>query len=250
MKHNISTCLLLLSAFVATAAHASVATFDDLVLGPESFYAPAAATTFNSGAGSFVHNFSDFGGGCCWSGFTYSNKTDTTTLGFANQYSAITGAGVNGSANYGVANPGFAPSRVNFGAATFVDGAYFTNTTYAYSSMLNGDAFARQFVAGDFFTLTVTGLDNSDSIVSSLDISLADGTNLLSDWLWTDLSSLGPVYALEFSLASSDVGAFGMNTPAYFAIDDLTTVSAVPVPAAIWLFATGLFAMARFVRRQ
>ena len=38
-----------------------------------------------------------------WDGWAYSNMTDTTTKGYQNQYSAITGRGVNGSSNYGVA---------------------------------------------------------------------------------------------------------------------------------------------------
>ena len=242
--------LVLLSAIITSTSHASVATFDGLALASNSFYAPEAATTFTSGEASFQHNFSDYGGGCCWNGFTYSNTTDTTTAGYGNQYSAITGVGVDGSSNYGVSNPGFTPSRVDFGAATMVDGAYFTNTTYAYLSMRDGDGFAKQFDVDDYFTLTVSGLDNANSIIGSLDISLADGTDILSDWLWADLTSLGTVFALEFSLTSSDIGDFGMNTPAYFAIDSLTSVSAVPVPAAVWLFGSGLLGLIAVARRS
>jgi hypothetical protein len=33
-----------------------------------------------------------------------------------------------------------------------------------------------------------------------------------------------------------------MNTPAYFAMDNLTT-SAVPVPAAVWLLGSGLIGL-------
>ena len=36
------------------------------------------------------------------------------------------------------------------------------------------------------------------------------------------------VYGLEFALSSSDNGTFGMNTPAYFAMDSLS-VTAVPL---------------------
>jgi len=250
MKHSIKYLVITMALLASSSASSAVATFDNLLLAPNSFFSPESSTTFTSGDASFVHNFNDFGGGCCWSGFTYSNTTDSTTAGFTNQYSAITGSGVNGSSNYGVSNPGFTPSRLDFDSATIVNGAYFTNTTYAYLSMLNGDSFAKQFEAGDFFTLTINGLDNTDSILGSLDINLATGTDILNEWLWTDLSSLGSVFALEFSLSSSDVGTFGMNTPAYFAIDDLMTVSAVPVPAAIWLFGSGLLGLVGIVRRR
>jgi len=250
MKNKLSIYLLAFSSLTATAAHAAVATFDDLALASESYFAPGVASTFNSGNADFVHNFTDYGYGCCWSGFTYSNTTDTTTAGFTNQYSAITGGGVNGSANYGISNPGSSVSRVDFGGATIVEGAYFTNTTYAYLSMRDGDGFAKQFGLGDFFTLKVTGLDAFDSVTNSVNISLARDANLVDAWIWNDLMPLGEVYALEFSLSSSDVGDWGINTPAYFAIDNLTAVSAVPVPAAVWLFGSGLLGLVTVARRR
>ena len=250
MKNKLSVYLLALSSLTATAGHAAVVTFDDLTLAPETAFNPPMDSTFNSGNAELVYNWNETFN-CCWSGFTYSNTTDTTTAGFGNQFSAITGGGVNGSANYGIANPGSSSvSRINFAGATLVEGAYFTNTTYAYLSMRDGDAFAKQFGLGDFFTLTVTGLDAFDGITNSVNISLGRDANLVDAWIWNDLMPLGEVYALEFSLSSSDVGAFGMNTPAYFAIDNLTAVSAVPVPAAVWLFGSGLLGLVAVARRR
>jgi len=252
MKINNKAVYLLFTAMTlaASTTQASLASFDDLVLAPESFFAPDMDTSFSSGNAEFTHNWNETFD-CCWSGFTYSNTTDTTTPGFTNQFSAITGDGVNGSSNYGIANPGAAGvSRLDFSTATIVEGAYFTNTTYAYLSMRDGDGFATAFDLGDFFTLTVTGLDEFDSVTNSVNISLARDANLVDAWIWNDLMPLGEVFALEFSLASSDVGTFGMNTPAYFAIDNLTSVSAVPVPAAVWLFATGLFGLIAVARRR
>lgn len=249
MKNKLSVYLLAISSLTATAGHAAVIGFDDLALAPESYFNPAGATTFTSGNADFTYNWNDTYN-CCWSGFSYSNTTDTTTAGYTNQFSAITGGGVNGSANYGISNPGSSVSRVDFGGATIVEGAYFTNTTYAYLSMQDGDSFAKQFGLGDFFTLTVTGLDAFDSITNSVNISLARDANLVDAWIWNDLMPLGEVYALEFSLSSSDNGAFGMNTPAYFAMDNLTAVSAVPVPAAVWLFGSGLLGLVAVARRR
>ena len=51
-----------------------------------------------------------------------------------------------------------------------------------------------------------------------------------------DLSSLGDVTGLEFNVASSDVGDFGINTPTYFAMDDLTVI---PEPMSILLLGLG-----------
>lgn len=251
MKNKLLLTVITTVSLSSTAANAAVATFDNLALAPESYFAPQTATTFNSGDATFTHNFTDYGYGCCWSGFTYSNTTDTTTAGYTNQYSAITGGGVNGSANYAIGNPGaYGVSRLDFAAPTMVEGAYFTNTTYAYLSMRDGDNFAKQFGLGDFFTLTVTGLDAADTITNAINISLARDANLVDMWIWYDLMPLGEVSALEFSLSSSDNGDYGMNTPAYFAMDNLTTVTAVPVPAAVWLFSSGLLGLVGVARRR
>ncbi len=49
------------------------------------------------------------------------------------------------------------------------------------------------------------------------------------DWLLLDLRSLGTIRSLRFDIESSDVGNFGINTPTYFALDNIT-ISAVPEP--------------------
>jgi len=160
-----------------------------------------------------------------WGGFGYSNITDTTTTGLAGQYNAITGSGQGGSDNYAVGYCNtFAAGQpaITFETAQTVSGAYFTNTNYAYDSMLNGDAFAKKFEAGDWFKLTITGKDASGAETGTIDFLLADGTAIVNTWTWVDLSGLGSeVKTLEFSLSSSDSSAWGMNTPAYFAMDIL-----------------------------
>jgi hypothetical protein len=111
-----------------------------------------------------------------------------------------------------------------------------TNTTYVALSMLNGDAFAKKFggMTGDdpdYFLLTITGRDGQNQVTGTVEAYLADyrsGLDLedyiLVDWLSVDLSSLGAARTLSFNLSSSDVGQFGMNTPAYVAIDNLEII--------------------------
>ena len=54
-------------------------------------------------------------------------------------------------------------------------------------------------------------------------INLVDYTNgqlnALNDWTFFDLSSMGEVEKVYFTLNSTDVGAYGMNTAAYFCMD-------------------------------
>src|SRR5207249_4062813 len=112
--------------------------------------------------------------------------------------------------------------------------ARIANTTYAALSMLNGDSFAKKFGGAsgndpDYFLLTITGLDSQQHSTGSVDFYLADyrfANNaqdyIVSDWTTVDLSSLGlDTQTLSFGLTSSDVGDYGMNTPAYFALDNL-----------------------------
>lgn len=250
----------LLAGFALSGgAAAAVSTFDDLPLAPESHFYPLATTTFTSGGATFNHSFTDWGGGCCQNDWVYSNRTDTTTPGPANQFSGYAGGGALGSSNYAIALLG-APT-VSFGGPVAVSGAYFTNTTYAALSMLEGDDYGKKFGGAsgndaDWFKLTIEGRDAGNALTGSVDFYLADyrfADNsldyIVNDWTYVDLSSLGTVSSLSFSLASSDVGQWGINTPAYFAMDSLA-VAAVPEPSQAAMFLAGLGVLGFAARRR
>ena len=123
-----------------------------------------------------------------------------------------------------------------------------TNTTYAYLAMRDGSQFSKVFGGQtgndpDFFLLTITGSDSLDAPIGAVDFYLADYRfpdnsldYLIDSWTDVDLTSLDGASTLSFGLTSSDVGQFGMNTPAYFAIDNLHVV---PEPATLTLLALG-----------
>jgi hypothetical protein len=204
-----------------------------------------------------------------WDGWAYSNTTDTTTAGYGNQYSAYAGHGHADSATYGVSYKGFGePASISNIPAGRLLGAYVTNTTYAALSMLQGDpppdAFAKKFGGAtgndpDWFLLTVTGKNDDGQAVGTVDFYLADyrftdnsHDYIVNGWTWMDLSDLGTAGAtrLEFGVTSSDVGEWGMNTPAFFALDDLVlsdNVASVPEPATVLLagMALGLWCLRR-----
>jgi len=229
----------------ATAGAATVSDFEDLALAPESYWNGSDESGgFASGSAYFNNNYNSTYGS--WDGFSYSNITDTATAGLAGQYNVITGAGQNGSANYGIGYVGWAePPTITLDAAGVVDGLYVTNNNYAYYSMLNGDSFAKKFGGGgddeDWFLLTITGKDTVGAATGTVDFYLADyrfadnsEDYIVNTWEYVELNSLGAVKSLEFSLSSSDVGEWGMNTPAYFALDTI-----VPEPATMVLVAFG-----------
>ncbi len=120
-----------------------------------------------------------------------------------------------------------------------ISGLWITNTTITYRSMQNGDGFAKKFGGAtgndpDFYRIIFKGWNNgiagTDSVVAYLaDFTDANNANdyIVKDWKWVDLYALSAVDSITYSLQSSDtVGGLGMNTPAYFCIDDLTYVPA------------------------
>ena len=206
------------------------ANFENVNLGTQGFYNGSDKKGgFTSGSFRF---FTDYTAEWdSWSGFAVSNKTDVNISGYANQYSAITGKGVNGSANYSVAYPN-PVSTITF-KDTIVSGLYVTNSTYAYLSMKNGDAYAKKFGGAsgndpDWLLLTIQGFDSAGKSTGEVNVNLADfaysnnaNDYILNTWKWVNLQNLGRISKLEFSLKSTDNSNWGMNTPGYFCIDNL-----------------------------
>ncbi len=238
MKNFTFTAIFATFTFLASAQQV-VVTFDSLTLPTaESFYNGSDEAGYFETQGTFFQN--DYNPTyLSWSGFSYSNTTDATTAGFANQYSAFPGSGFNASSIYGVYNT---YGEIDFdGKKVTVDSVKITNTTYAAISMRDGDMFAKQFgsINGadgqpdgtngkDFLKLWIFGLDSNGVATDSLSFFLADYTSnntadhyILDSWKNVSLGSLGEIYALSFEFESSDNGQWGMNTPAYFALDNV-----------------------------
>ena len=78
--------------------------------------------------------------------------------------------------------------------------------------------------------LVITGKDATGMTTGKVEFYLADFRNtatpkgIVKVWTKVDLTSLGKVHRLEFSFEGSDVGEWGLNTPAYCCIDDIRIV--------------------------
>lgn len=222
--------------------------------------------SFTSGGVQFVNRYSlDWGS---WSGFSYSTTTDTTTPGFGNQFSAFAGGGAGGSKTYAV-GAGYVDMPeggllsqdleklpyFSLPEGAYVTSMWVTNTAYAALSMRDGDGFTQAFGDGDWFKITAYGVDAAGALLDkTAEFYLADyrfgKSDIVDSWQVWDLDELRGAQRIYFNLSSSDNGDYGMNTPAFFALDNLQ-YGVVPEPASGFLAALGLLvALPLLVRRQ
>lgn len=162
------------------------------------------------------------------SGYTVSNNTDMVTEGFMNQYSVYASGGGAGSSKFAIYNPSYYGkcyiSRAD-GASFRPEEMAIALTTYTYLSTSKGDGYAKKFEASDWYKMTITGYDAHDKEIYTKEFSLIENLNFWTPWKTIPLTELGTVNKLYIDFTSSDTGEWGMNTPAYIAIDNLKVSS-------------------------
>lgn len=257
MRFATALTLILATASAASADVVTTTTFESVSIPSNPGYINNAPAGFDVDGNLFPNSFNSTWG--TWSGWALSSKTAPTPAEIASQpdyyfqYGAGPGKGADGSSNYAVA---FGNTYINVADGQSVYSMAVTNTTYDYLSMHDGDGYAKQFGPTDFFTLHIIGHGESDgagAVTGQIDFNLATGENILNDWTTIDLKGLGSARSLSFSFTSSDNDPiFGMNTPAYFALDDFRTFvpsAAVPEPTSLAMSSIGLIAVAFAARR-
>lgn len=213
----------------------NTADFEDVALGPNGYWqGEEGQNEMFSGGWLFTNYYSSY----FWGGFTASNHTDLTQTGLNAQYTSASGSGYDGSDQYAVAYTYGSQTDVyaSDGSTQTITGCYVTNNLWAYQNMLYGDATATAFGGPsgndpDWFKLTATGKNANGQTVGTAEFYLADyrfsNNNedyVLNIWEWFDLSTLGEVATISFSLSSSKNDSYGMITPAYFCMDDFNGV--------------------------
>lgn len=284
---TIAPCLLLLLAPAVAAGTTVTSTFEDVdLLGdPNVRYDhgdPYVDDAGGSPVGSFVSGGAAFTNkwntsyGIIDSGFAISRATDNgLPAGYTRPYAAITGGGAGGSATYAVAvaygeesyfnNPDRPNDAfVDLGAGLDPVSMAITNTSYVDSILTRGDpnGIGHAFGPGDFLEVVITGYDRPGgvgaTVGSPVTFFLADFTggrsDVVNDWRTVDLTGLAGARSLRFAMISSDTDpVFGINTPAYFAIDDLVLSgsSVTPEPSTLAMAGLGLaVAAAASARRR
>lgn len=227
--------LLFFTFFIGTINAQTPASFDDLLPKIDTFFNGADGVDhFSDGDAIFPVTF-NYNWNIWVGGWSISSMTDSITADFTNLYSARPASGVLGSMGYAVGQQG---AKINLSSEAqdqVLKGLFITNATYPYFSMKNGDGFAKKFGGEtgddpDFFRLTIHGFSGGEVTADSIDFYLADyrfedNTNdyIVDSWEYVDLSTLGAVDSLSFTLTSTDVGDLGINTPLFFCIDQFNS---------------------------
>lgn len=176
-----------------------------------------------------------FGG--FWDGFALSSMRNDSTPGFANQYSSITAGGYD-SEIYAV---GYSNAQMRIDPlldqSLRLSSVQVNNTTYAYFSMLNGDAFAKKFGGQsgddpDYFrlhaVLQMQGYKSDTLTFELADFTFNDSNEdfILNEWSTFDLTGFDTTISdtahLKFTFSSSDTSFGFINTPTYVCLDNLT----------------------------
>jgi hypothetical protein len=253
-------------------ARAVVIDFEDLGLAPGTYVNDLMPGGKFSSGGATFNNFYDATWDS-WEGWAYSNKADLVDGSFMNQYSAYAKSsdGTNSFAVAYTAPYALPDARIELPQGFSPISIDVTNVTYAALTMRDGDGFgfSRKFGTPppgnnavlddewpDWFKLIITGLDASQQPVGApIEFYLADYRNLngtpdyiVDEWTQLDLSGLAGARYLVFTHEGSDVGEYGLNTPAYVAVDNLVLVP-VPEPATLVLSLLGAACAVLLCRR-
>lgn len=177
-----------------------------------------------------------------YNGFVASRSTTVLeSANFDDQFGCMARGGVSGEGSpYLVAYwDAYAESvsierscEVTFPAPYYTAGFYVCNNPYTYYAIQKGNSYAAKFEQGAWLKLIAHGVDATGNETGTVEHYLTDYRSekpeewtLNKSWKWVDLSTLGKVSSLYFTMESSDTGAQGMKTPAYFCLDRLMVLT-------------------------
>ena len=186
----------------------------------DNWGATAYACSYTEAGVTFPANYTPAWGS--WSGFAISNRTATT---FSNdtmtpdQFNSITGKARSGK-NFCVVNT--YGETIDFATPIVVKGFFYTNEAWTVYAILNGDGMTPgKFGVSDWFKCTITAT-KADDTTANVELWLAKDGDYVKDWQYCDLSSLGKIKSLAFSFDGTKKNDYGVTTPTYICIDDIT----------------------------
>ena len=201
--------------------------------------------SFGNGTFSFAHLRSgNSWDGTSWEGFTISRSADTLLSHESfypdHQWGIMAGGGVDGVGSpfilgyfseYTESSLDRHICEIEFTHALDVEamGCYVCNSPYTTRCITQGFGYARKFAKGDYCTLTAHGINADGKECGTVVYYMADYRDadpaqwtLNTDWEWFDLTSLGAVRSIYFTMETTDIGDWGSNTTFYFGLDQIT----------------------------
>lgn len=222
-------------------AYDNIINFEDVALGNAEYWngVNGEGLFMTAGNYSFMNYYNE--SYKSWNGFAVSRTTDTSFAGYGttSEFNSCVGGGME-SMQFAV---GYY-SEYNFLMEDQAPAIYATkafrpkyvhvnNAASAYISMMNGDAYAKKFTEGDSLVLIITGMTVDDEETGHVDFYLAKDGKIINEWTKVDLTPLGAVDHVQFTMKSSDMSYGFMNTPAYFCIDNMEAELTDDVPTGI-----------------
>lgn len=188
----------------------------------DNWGAEAYACKITKDVVTFTTNYTPSWGS--WMGYAISSRTATTydakTM-TPDQFNNITGKANSGS-NFCVVQTYGETIDINLAEGALIKGFYYTNDAWTVDAILNGDGMTPgKFDDTDWLKCTVTGT-KADKSTATVDIVLAEKGDYVKEWKYADLSSLGKVVSLSFVFTGTKNNDYGLTTPAYMCIDDIT----------------------------
>ena len=205
----------------------TIATFEEADISPltvESVFKYSVDTTVFLQSGNFEVQQTVSWGGLMTSGGVVSNQTTKDAKGYEDAYKSAAGGACAGK-NYLVWYvDSYSPNVIKLTKASTVPGMYVCNTALVENMIKIGDGMSEivgGFTDDDFLLLIVSGSLDGKKVNNTVEFYLAKGKNIVNQWTFVDLSKLGKVDELHFSMSGSKQNSMGLTTPTYFCIDNL-----------------------------
>ena len=171
--------------------------------------------------------------GMSWEGFTLSTVSQDT----ANVLGCVAKGGLNGEGTPYVIgyysewvsqSQGYSSNIIDFNGDYYPEYVYICQNSNTHKAITQGEFNARAFTQEDTLALIIQALDSDMQPTATMTYYLAADGEKNEGWTKVPLNSLGKTARLSFSMTSTDIGAWGTNTPLYFALDALTINTEMP----------------------
>lgn len=225
MKKISIAFLCIIWGVVSSFAQQNIVDFEELSLPPESYWNGSDLSgMFTSKYLTFYNEYDeqwDF-----WGGFAYTNQTDNTTFSHEN-YSSAAGSGALGSSNYVIGYYSDFNNSTGIKIDTDIspetlNGMYLSLSAYVSLYMEFEDLYESE---QHWLKLIITAYNTVEETQVSKEIIMADyrfnqsDGYKFEDWHFIDMTWTNDSDSLYFTMESSDLGEWGINTPTYFCID-------------------------------